>query len=156
LNLLFLIRTFLLGADIPCRLFSCEQQQHTFETKKEMITQVIHWLSYCYFLYLFGYASLFKVFQKKEMMEGMRVLGFDKTWTTIIGVGELIGVVALIAGLWFHQLKNAAVIYLLPFAVGALMVHFAHKDYKDFYDALFGVITAVVLLVTDKHFKISL
>ena len=121
-----------------------------------MILEVIHWLAFCYYVYLFGYASLFKVFQKKEMMEGMEALGFNKTWTLWIGLGELIGVTALIAGLWIHQLKNAAVIYLFCFAVGALMVHFAHKDYVDFYDALFGSIAAVVLLATDKHFKVTL
>jgi uncharacterized membrane protein YphA (DoxX/SURF4 family) len=107
-------------------------------------------------VYLFGYASLFKIFQKKDMMEGMESLGFNKTWTLCIGVGELVGVAALILGFWFHEIKNAAVIYLLFFAVGALMVHFAHKDYIDFYDALFGIISGVVLLATDKHFKVQL
>lgn len=121
-----------------------------------MITQGIHWLTFCYYVYLFGYASLFKVFQKKEMMEGMESLGFNKTWTLCIGFGELIGVLALIIGLWSHQIKNAAVIYLFLFAVGALMVHFAHHDYVDFYDALFGAISGVVLLATDKYFKVVL
>jgi len=121
-----------------------------------MILQAIHWLTFCYYVYLFGYASLFKVFQKKEMMEGMKALGFNSTWALCIGFGELIGVIALIVGLWSHPLKNAAVIYLFLFAVGALMVHFAHNDYVDFYDALFGAIAAIVLLVTDKHFKIVL
>lgn len=121
-----------------------------------MITQVIHWLAFCYYLYLFGYASLYKIFQKKEMMAGMESLGFDKTWTLCIGVGEFVGVIALIAGLWSHHLKNAAVIYLFLFAVGALMVHFAHRDYVDFYDALFGAVAAVILLITDEHFKVIL
>jgi hypothetical protein len=121
-----------------------------------MILQAIHWLTFCYYLYLFGYASLFKVFQKKEMIEGMESLGFNKTWTLCIGFGELIGVVALIVGIWSHQIKNAGVIYLFLFAVGALMVHFAHKDYADFYDALFGAIAGMVLLITDKHFKLAL
>jgi uncharacterized membrane protein YphA (DoxX/SURF4 family) len=121
-----------------------------------MILQAIHWLAFCYYLYLFGYASLFKVLQKKEMMESMASLGFNKSWTLCIGFGELIGVIALLAGLWFHQVKNAAVIYLFLFAIGALMVHFAHNDYVDFYDALFGAVTAVVLLATDKHFKLVL
>jgi FtsH-binding integral membrane protein len=121
-----------------------------------MITQGIHWLAFSYYAYLFGYASLYKIFQRQEMMDGMESLGFNKTWTLCIGFGELIGIIALFAGLWNHHLKNAAVIYLLLFAVGALMVHFAHKDYEDFYDALFGAIAAVILLITDKHFKVIL
>ena len=121
-----------------------------------MFVAFIHWIAYCYYVYLFGYASLVKVIQKKEMMEGMEMLGFNRTWTLFIGVGELLGVVALIAGFWSHQLKNAGVIYLLPFAIGALMVHFSHKDYTDFYDALFGAIAALVILYTDKYFRIVL
>jgi hypothetical protein len=68
-----------------------------------------------------------KVFQKKEMMEGMESLAFNKTWTLCIGFGELIGVLALIIGLWSHQIKNAAMIDLFLFAV-CLMAHFAHYN----------------------------
>ncbi|PRD47556.1 DoxX family protein [Sphingobacterium haloxyli] len=123
---------------------------------KKNLTTIIHWITYIYFVYLFGYASLFKVFQKKTMMDGMMSFGFDKTWTLLIGYGELAGVLALIAGLWFHRIKNIAIIYLLFFAVGALMVHFAHREYQEFYGALFGCIAAFVLLTTDKHFKLVL
>lgn len=123
---------------------------------KEKLITIIHWITYAYFVYLFGYASLFKVFQKITMMEGMLAFGFDKTWTLFIGYGELVGVLALIVGLWFHQLKNIAIIYLLFFAVGALMVHFAHREYHEFYGALFGCMAAIVLLTTDKHFKLVL
>ncbi|PRD55973.1 DoxX family protein [Sphingobacterium gobiense] len=123
---------------------------------KEKLTTIIHWITYVYFVYLFGYASLFKVFQKKTMMDGMMSFGFDKTWTLLIGYGELAGVLALIAGLWFRQIKNIAIIYLLFFAVGALMVHFAHREYQEFYGALFGCMAAFVLLTTDKHFKLVL
>jgi len=121
-----------------------------------MVIQVIHWIAYGYYVYLFGYASIYKVIQKKEMVEGMDALGFGKTWTIAIGLGELLGVCGLITGLWFHQAKNAAVLYLFPYAVGALMVHLSHKHYHDFYDALFGSIAAVVILWTDRHFQISL
>jgi len=48
------------------------------------------------------------------------------------------------------------VIWLFPFAIGALMVHFAHHEYIYFYDALFGCIAAVIILITDKHFSITL
>lgn len=117
---------------------------------------VIHWAAYTYYVYLFGYASLFKVFQEINMMEGMRSFGFGKTWTSVIGYGELLGVIGLIIGLWHHEVKNAAVLWLFPFAIGALMVHFAHRDYLDFYDALLGCITAVVILITDKYFRVIL
>jgi hypothetical protein len=121
-----------------------------------MLIQIIHWIVYCYYLYLFGYASLFKILQRANMMEGMNALGFNKIWTLAIGYGELLGVVGLLLGIWWHEAKNASVIYLFCFSLGALMVHFAHHDYKDFYDALFGCIAAVILLTTDKFFSIQL
>ena len=122
----------------------------------ENALKFVHWSTYAYYVYLFGYASLFKVFQKPDMMEGMEHFGFNKTWALLIGYGELLGVVGLIAGLWYHEVRNAAVLWLFPFAVGALMVHFAHHDYSDFRGALFGCIASVVLLATDKHFRIIL
>src|SRR5690606_40708445 len=64
---------------------------------------IIHWATYAYYLYVFGYASLFKVFQKSSMMEGMEAFGFGKTWALFIGYGELLGVIGLIAGLWIHE-----------------------------------------------------
>jgi hypothetical protein len=90
------------------------------------------------------------------MIKGMEALGFNKTWSLIIGYGELIGVIGLFTGLWIHGVKNASVIFLFPFAVGALMVHFAHAEYNHFYDALFCSFAAIVLLATDKHFRIQL
>jgi hypothetical protein len=121
-----------------------------------MIVQIVHWIAYAYYVYLFGYASLFKVFQKESMMNSMQSLGFGTTWTLVIGYGELLGVVALLAGLWFHPLKNGAVLWLFPFAIGALMTHFAHHEHQHFYGALLGCITSVILLATDKHFRIAL
>lgn len=122
----------------------------------ENMIKVVHWGTYAYYVYLFGYASLFKVFQKESMMKGMEQFGFNKTWTLLIGYGELLGVLGLLVGLWFHEVKNASVLWLFPFAVGALMVHFAHHDYSDYYGALIGCIASVVLLITDQHFKIIL
>jgi uncharacterized membrane protein YphA (DoxX/SURF4 family) len=90
------------------------------------------------------------------MMQGMEALGFDKTWTLIIGYLELAGVIGLIVGLWMHEAKNGAVIFLFFFAVGALMVHFAHHDYSDYYEALLACVCAVILLATESSFKISL
>ncbi|MCY4780290.1 DoxX family protein [Sphingobacterium sp. UT-1RO-CII-1] len=122
----------------------------------EKITAIIHWLSFTYYLYVFGYASLFKVFQKKSMMESMQNLGFNKTWTILIGIGELIGVILLIIGLFKPQYKNLAVLFLLPFAVGALTAHMAHQEYHHFYNSLIMCILTIVLLLTDQNFKIIL
>ncbi|UII31411.1 DoxX family protein [Fulvivirga ulvae] len=122
----------------------------------KLLIQVVHWIVYAYYVYLFGYASLFKVFQKESMMISMDSLGFNKTWTLLIGYGELLGVVGLLVGLWFHEVKNIAVLWLFPFAVGALMVHFAHHEYEHYYAALFGCFSSLILLATDKYFKIAL
>lgn len=118
--------------------------------------QIIHWISYGYLVYAFGYASLFKVFQKESMMENMKNFGFGKVWTLFIGYGEILGVLGLIVGIWIHQVKNLSTLWLLPFAIGALMVHFAHGDYKYFYTALYCCIACIVVLLTDNNFKIML
>ncbi|AWW33040.1 hypothetical protein DN752_04185 [Echinicola strongylocentroti] len=122
----------------------------------KMLVQVIHWIAYGYLLYAFGYASLFKVFQKHSMMENMSNFGFGKVWTLFIGYGELLGVIGLIAGFWVHQVKNLSVMWLFPFAIGALMVHFAYKDYTFFYTALFCCAACLIGLATDKNFKVIL
>ena len=122
----------------------------------KLITQIIHWIAYVYFLYLFGYASLFKVFQKESMITNMNHLGFNKVWTLAIGYAELLGLIGLIVGLWFHQVKNASVLWLFCFAIGALAAHLAHGDHIYFYGAIFGCITSLVLLITEAHFKLVL
>ena len=71
-----------------------------------MLIQLTHWVAYGYLIYAFGYASLFKVFQKQSMMENMNNFGFGKIWTLSIGYGELLGVIGLIIGFWIHQVKN--------------------------------------------------
>ncbi len=90
------------------------------------------------------------------MLEGMESLGFNETWTLLIGAGELLGVFGLLVGIIYHKVKNLATLWLLFFAVGALAVHFAHKDYTDYYDALFGSLAAFLLLISDRHFKLEL
>ena len=122
----------------------------------EKITTIIHWLSYTYYLYVFGYASLFKIFQKDSMMQSMQSLGFNKTWTILIGIGEFIGVVLLLIGLFKPQYKNLAILLLLPFAIGAFTAHMAHQEYHYFYNALLMCILTVVLLTTDKNFRIQI
>ena len=54
---------------------------------------IIYWASFAYYVYVFGYASLYKVFQKKSMMQNMQALGFNKVPTILIGICELAGVV---------------------------------------------------------------
>ncbi|WP_308993441.1 DoxX family protein [Mariniflexile litorale] len=120
----------------------------------KLLVQIIHWVAYTYLVYAFGYASIFKVFQKQSMMENMRDFGFGQTWTLFIGYAELLGVFGLIFGIWIHQIKNISTIWLLPFAIGALMVHFAHNDYTYYTTALYCCIACVILLATDKNFKI--
>ena len=117
---------------------------------------IIHWASYAYYLYVFGYASLFKVFQKKSMMQSMLSLGFDKTWTIAIGIGELIGVILLVIGMFVPHLKNTGILWLFPFAVGAFTAHMAHQEYHHFYNSLLMCILSVVLLWSDKTFAITL
>ncbi|HEX6224118.1 MAG TPA: DoxX family protein [Chryseolinea sp.] len=121
-----------------------------------MMLQFIHWITFTYYTYLFGYASLLKVFHDADMIEGMERLGFNTTWTVLIGIGELSGCFALLIGIRYSWIKNAAVLYLLPYAVGALAAHLAHRDYTDYYDALSGAVAAVVILSTDKNFRITL
>ena len=70
------------------------------------LVQVSHWLAYGYLIYAFGYASLFKVFQKQSMMDNMSNFGFGKIWTLCIGYGELLGVIGLIVGFWIHKNSN--------------------------------------------------
>ena len=120
------------------------------------LVRVPHWVAYGYLIYAFGYASLFKVFQKQSMMENMSNFGFGKIWTLFIGYGELLGVIGLIVGFWMHQVKKLSTLWLLPFAIGALITHFAHNDYEYFYTALYCCIACMVLLVTDKNFKVIL
>lgn len=122
----------------------------------ERFTTLVHWLSYGYYLYVFGYASLFKVFQKTSMMQNMQNLGFNKIWTIFIGIGELIGVILLLMGLYNPKYKNFAVLFLFPFAIGAFTAHMAHQEYHHFYQALIMCILAIILLITDKNFKIVL
>lgn len=120
----------------------------------EIAKSAIHWLSYAYYLYVFGYASLFKVFQKQSMMQSMQSLGFNKNWTIAIGVLELIGVILIIVGIFKPQLKNMGILFLFPFAVGAFTAHMAHQEYQHFYNSLIMCVLTIVLLLTDKQFRI--
>ena len=122
----------------------------------ETIKIAIHWLSYAYYLYVFGYASLFKVFQKESMMQSMQSLGFNKTWTIAIGVFELIGVIFILIGIFQPLYKNAGILFLFPFAIGAFTTHMAHQEYNHYYQSLLVCVLTIVILATDKTFRIIL
>jgi len=122
----------------------------------ELVKTVIHWASYAYYLYVFGYASLFKIFQKASMMKSMESLGFNKNWTIIIGYVELIGVLFLVTGLFKPQMKTMGILMLFPMAIAAFATHMAHHEFKHFYNSLLMCILAAALLYTDKNFKIIL
>src|SRR5690606_30673905 len=109
-----------------------------------------------YYFYVFGYASLFKVFLKQSMMQSMQSLGFNKVWTILIGIGELLGVLLIVIGIFKPPLKNAGILLLFPFAIGAFTAHMAHNEYSHYYNSLAVCILTIVLLTTDKRFKITL
>lgn len=91
------------------------------------------------------------------MMEGMRSMGFGTTATLIIGWAETIGVAGLIAGIFIPVIKPVAVIFLWPFAIGALTTHFSyHHNFSEYMNALLVTVCPAILLATDKHFKIIL
>jgi uncharacterized membrane protein YphA (DoxX/SURF4 family) len=71
-----------------------------------------------------------------------------------IGSDETAGVVVVLLGLYEPRLKSLGIIFLLPFAIGALTAHFAHQDYRYYYDALTLCILSVFLAWTDPRFKI--
>ncbi|MNE75421.1 hypothetical protein D3C80_1715800 [compost metagenome] len=120
------------------------------------IKTIIHWTAFAYYLYVFGYASLFKVFQKQSMMDNMQKLGFNKIWTITIGIGELIGVILIVIGIFAPPFKNAGILLLFPFAIGAFTTHMAHNEYHHFYNSLIMCVLTIILLATDKYFKIAL
>lgn len=122
----------------------------------ETIKTIIYWSSYTYYLYVFGYASLFKVFQKESMMISMQSLGFNKTWTLFIGFAELMGVILIVIGIFKPPLRNLGILFLLPFAIGAFTAHMAHNEYFYYYNSLIVCILSIVMLFIDKNFKIQL
>jgi uncharacterized membrane protein YphA (DoxX/SURF4 family) len=88
------------------------------------------------------------------MMASMLSLGFKKTWTIFIGIGELFGVILVIAGFLNPQLRNLGILLLSPFAVGAFAAHMAHQEYHHFYKSLIMCILTVIMLYLDPNFKI--
>ncbi|WP_353103054.1 DoxX family protein [Myroides odoratus] len=117
----------------------------------ENIEIIIHWLSYTYFMYVFGYAAISKVSQHNNMMFKMRYLGITKLWTLTIGIGESLGVTFLLLGLFNASFKTIGILILMLFAIGAFAFHMIRKDYSHYHTALIMCVITAVLLVTTNN-----
>lgn len=118
---------------------------------------IVHNLSLLVFACIFGYAGLYKVTGHTGMMEGMAALGFGREATLLIGWAEVAGVLGLLAGWFLPGTRSAAVLWLLPFGIGAFAVHMAHHDgFADYKESLLVCILAPVVLLTDRYFRVSL
>jgi uncharacterized membrane protein YphA (DoxX/SURF4 family) len=118
---------------------------------------ILHWTAFIVYMYIFGYAALYNIFKVPGMMNGMAAMGFNETWTIVIGIAETIGVLALLAGIFVPPLKNAAVLWLMPFAVGAFTAHMCYQHgLSNYFNSLLVCILSIVLLLTDKRFSMTL
>lgn len=125
--------------------------------KASTFATVLHWAAFAVFTYIFGYAALYKVLKVPGMMNGMAAMGFNESWTIAIGIAEAIGVLGLLAGIFFPPLKNAAVLWLMPFAIGAFTAHMCFQHgFSDYGNSLLVCVLSVVMLLTDKRFSLSL
>ena len=119
------------------------------------VKSVLHWTAFAVFLGIFGYAGLYKVIKVPGMMQGMEAMGFNERATLIIGWAETVGVLGLLVGIFIPQVKPVAVLFLWPFAIGALTTHFSyHHGIEHYQNALLVTGLPVILLATDKHFRI--
>lgn len=117
----------------------------------------LHYASLAVFSWIFGYAGLYKVLKMPGMMKSMESLGFTEGQTLLIGVAEVLGVAGIIAGLFVSYVKNISVLFLLPFAIGAFTVHISYQhDFGHYRNSLLVCILPVIILLTDKSFRISL
>ncbi len=126
------------------------------QTKVDKIKKIVHWIFMPYYIYEFGYASLAKVFQYPYMMKGMQFYGFNKIWTLGIGYAELIGWGMILIGLFRPKIRIIGIIFLFPFAIGALTAHMSHQEYVHFYPSLIMCISSAVLLWSSKNLKMEI
>lgn len=125
--------------------------------KATTFATVLHWSAFAVFTYIFGYAALYKILKVPGMMNGMMAMGFNEPWTIAIGVAETIGVLGLLAGIFFPALKNGAVLWLMPFAIGAFTAHMCYQHgFSHYCNSLLVCVLSVVMLLTDKRFSLSL
>ena len=120
----------------------------------ENFRKAAYWILLAYYIYVFGYASLEKVFQTKQMMDGMHFLGFNDIWIALIGYGGLGGWLIVLLGLYKAEYRNIGMLLLFPFAVGAFTAHMAHQEYSHYFNALYVSVTTPIILFLDKKFKI--
>jgi hypothetical protein len=116
----------------------------------------LHWAAFAWYVFIFGRAGLLKVILQKEMVAAMDYMGFNLTWTLVIGWCEVVGVVMMLFGILQPKWKNIGVLFLFPFAVGAFTAHMARQEYQHFYDALTMCVLSVVILATSTRFKMVL
>lgn len=116
---------------------------------------ILHWISFAVLVFIFGYAGLYKVIKLPHMMQGMQSMGFGTMATLLIGYAEVIGVVGLIVGIFIPPFKIVSVLWLWPFAIGALVAHFSHQHpFPEYLNAMLVCIMPLIILTTDKHFRI--
>ena len=129
------------------------------ENKQSSATQKlkkgIHWTALALVIYIFGYAGLYKIIGVPGMMENMAARGFGKSWTLFIGLAEVLGVIGLIGGVFYRPLKIMSLLFLWPFAIGALTSHMStHDPFSLYLNALLVCIMPAVILWTDEKFKL--
>lgn len=118
---------------------------------------LVHWLSIAVYVFIFGRAGMAKVLKAPYMMEAMASIGFDENWTLLIGLAEVLGVVAILIGIYYPAVKNIAVIFLFPFAIGAFTVHMSYQHgFAAYWQSLVVCIMVILILWTDKKFRLIL
>lgn len=91
---------------------------------------VLHWISFLVLVYIFGIVGAIpSLLMQPERVQDMKSIGFNTTWTILIGIGEILGVIGLLIGIKYRKLKTASAIFLFPFGVGAT-TNRLHKLYK--------------------------
>ncbi|WP_437677827.1 DoxX family protein [Sorangium sp. So ce131] len=119
--------------------------------------KTVHWAALAGLALIFGQAGIEKVFASRDMVEGMAAIGFGWTWTLLIGVAEVVGVVGLAVGVLKPSIKNAAVLWLLPFGVGAFTVHMSyHHGIRDYWQSLTVCVLSAIVLWADERFRVVL
>lgn len=120
------------------------------------IKSILHWISLAIFIFIFGYAGLYKIFREPSMMEGMAEIGFGSTFTFLIGLAETAAVAGIMTGLYYRPLKILSILLLVPFAIGAFTVHLSyHHPFPVYLNSLLVCILPLVILWTDEKFSVT-
>ncbi|MCW9705516.1 DoxX family protein [Fodinibius salsisoli] len=123
----------------------------------QSLRKAVHWIALAIVIYIFGYAGPYKILGVPSMMEGMASMGFGTTITFLIGLAETLGVIGIIAGLYYRPLKIISLFLLWPFAIGAFTVHMSyHHPFSVYLNSLLVCTMPLVILWTDEKFKLVL